>query len=92
MRLELTTSAVTGRRSNQLSHQAIFKVPKVPSRLHTSFLKEVTSLLFKEVLFAKLARRLRLALANLKERSRCGLELRLRLVLTSQLSIKPSIY
>lgn len=33
MRLELTTSAVTGRRSNQLSHWALMKV--IPSKLHT---------------------------------------------------------
>ena len=30
-RLELSTSAVTGRRSNQLSHWAIY----IPSKLHT---------------------------------------------------------
>ena len=34
-RLELSTSAVTGRRSNQLSHWAIFCCTYVPSKLHT---------------------------------------------------------
>ena len=34
-RLELSTSAVTGRRSNQLSHWAIFCCAYVPSKLHT---------------------------------------------------------
>ena len=34
MGLEPTTSAVTGRRSNQLSHQAKF-MKDVPSELHT---------------------------------------------------------
>ena len=33
--LEPATSAVTGRRSNQLSHEAIMK--DVPSKLHTDF-------------------------------------------------------
>ena len=34
--LEPATSAVTGRRSNQLSHEAIMK--DIPSKLHTDFL------------------------------------------------------
>ena len=34
-RLELSTSAVTGRRSNKLSHWAIFCCTYVPSKLHT---------------------------------------------------------
>ena len=33
MRLELTTSAVTGRRSNQLSHWAFF-LKDIPSKPH----------------------------------------------------------
>ena len=33
-RLELSTSAVTGRRSNQLSHWALFR-RYIPSKLHT---------------------------------------------------------
>ena len=37
MRLELTTSAVTGRRSNQLSHWAILKMFSAPSKLHTCY-------------------------------------------------------
>ena len=41
---------------------------------------------YKEVLFAKLARRLRLVLANLKERLRFGFELRFQLALISKLS------
>ena len=46
-RLELSTSAVTGRRSNQLSHWAIFCCTYVPSKLHTrniSFILPITLL------------------------------------------------